>query len=310
MLKHRLIFGTLMVIALTALLWLDNYVTAVPVNILPGAAVLPPGIIMLAVVLLLVVLSSRELATMGKAKQIPCDAKLLGIAGVVFCIAAYLTPLLPAQTAAPIFATIFALTMLAAMFRHNWARKSTDQGLVTIGFAMLALVYLGVFASFYIGIRHHYSAWVIAAVIMIIKCCDIGAYFTGRAVGKHKLIPWLSPGKTIEGLVGGMIFSALIAVLFALASNHYNASGYWVLNSGEPTFVTKPFPLIWTAVCGAVFGGVGQLGDLTESLFKRDAGVKDSGNSIPGFGGVLDIVDSPLGVAPLAYWALQLHYVA
>lgn len=308
MLKHRLIFGTLMIFALTGLLWLDNRVGALPVDILPGHEVLPAGIVMLAIVLLLILLGTRELAAMATKKEIPCDVVQMAAAAAGVCILTYIIrPDHKPEMAIGFFGLLVGFVFLLTPLRTNMAYKSTEKGFAAVGFSMLSLVYLGVLPAFYVAIRHHHSAWVIAAVIMVIKCCDIGAYFTGRAIGRNKLIPWLSPGKTIEGLVGGMATSAIVATLFALASNHYDASGYWVIVDGLPTFVSKPMPLIWAAVAGAIFGGVGQYGDLIESLFKRDADVKDSGNSIPGFGGVLDLVDSPLGAAPLAYLALMFY---
>lgn len=115
--------------------------------------------------------------------------------------------------------------------------------------------------------------------------CDTAAYFTGRAIGRHKLIPRISAGKTIEGTVGGVI-GAMVGLL-ALRANL--------------------FPFLSIAEClilGTVGAVVAQLGDLTESLFKRDAGVKDSSHLIPGHGGVLDRFDSVLFVAPCMYYYL------
>ena len=118
------------------------------------------------------------------------------------------------------------------------------------------------------------------------KFTDIGAYFGGRALGRHKLIPWLSPAKTWEGLLAGVITAGLVGM--ACAPQVSNLS--W----------QKAF------VFGAIIGGVGQLGDLLESLMKRDAEVKDSGTLIPGFGGILDVIDSPLLAAPFAYLLFSL----
>lgn len=115
--------------------------------------------------------------------------------------------------------------------------------------------------------------------------CDTAAYFTGRAIGRHKLIPRVSAGKTIEGTVGGVI-GALVGLL---------------------ALRTEVFPFLSIAEClflGAIGAIVAQLGDLTESLFKRDAGIKDSSHLIPGHGGVLDRFDSVLFVAPFVYYYL------
>jgi phosphatidate cytidylyltransferase len=107
------------------------------------------------------------------------------------------------------------------------------------------------------------------------------------------MIPWLSPGKTWEGLAGGVAFAALVGGLLALGSLS------WLQTSDHVP--------IWLGVmCGVVFAIVGQFGDLTMSLLKRGAGLKDSSRVLPGLGGVLDVIDSPLMVAPVAFWIFEL----
>jgi phosphatidate cytidylyltransferase len=131
---------------------------------------------------------------------------------------------------------------------------------------------------------------ILVMVLLVVKATDIGAFFGGRAIGRHKLIPWLSPGKTWEGLICGVLFSALVGALLA-------------------RYIGLPdFRLTWWKglIFGAVLGGIGQAGDLLESLMKRDAEVKDSGALVPGFGGILDIIDSPLLAAPFAYLMFSL----
>jgi phosphatidate cytidylyltransferase len=151
---------------------------------------------------------------------------------------------------------------------------------------VLATLYLGGLAWFIMAIRVKHavgfngSTKIILMLLLAVKSTDIGAYFGGRAIGRHKLIPWLSPGKTWEGLICGLITAALVAMAFAQAIHQ---------------------PPWKAALFGACIGAIGQLGDLLESLMKRDADVKDSGKLIPGFGGVLDVIDSPLFAAPFAY---------
>jgi phosphatidate cytidylyltransferase len=135
------------------------------------------------------------------------------------------------------------------------------------------------------------STVLILMILLCVKFTDIGAYFGGRALGRRKLIPWLSPGKTWEGLFFGLLTAAAVG---ALCSTQLNTrTGY------EMTWYKG-------AIFGAIIGGIGQLGDLLESLMKRDAEVKDSGSLIPGFGGVLDVIDSPLLAAPFAYLLFSL----
>jgi len=122
-------------------------------------------------------------------------------------------------------------------------------------------------------------------VLIITKLGDIGAYLIGSRFGKTPLIPRISPNKSIEGAIGGLIFS----ILGALISRQF-------LN----------FTYLHLIFMGIFFGILGQLGDLSESLMKRDCQVKDSGNIFPGMGGVLDSVDSLLFSAPAFYFYMSI----
>ncbi|GJL82015.1 MAG: phosphatidate cytidylyltransferase [marine bacterium B5-7] len=119
-------------------------------------------------------------------------------------------------------------------------------------------------------------------LLLIVSFADIGAYFFGRAFGRHKLAPAISPGKTIEGAIGGMLSAAVVGSIALSLS----------------PFEIKPGLFIWLGICivTAVFS---IFGDLTESLFKRMAGVKDSGTLLPGHGGILDRIDGVLAAAPV-----------
>jgi phosphatidate cytidylyltransferase len=121
--------------------------------------------------------------------------------------------------------------------------------------------------------------------------CDTGAFFVGCSIGKRKLIPWISPAKSWEGLIGGLATASITALLLAAANNHWLPT--------EPTI-----PLIYAAFLGLLFGLLGQLGDLLMSIFKRDSGIKDASAVLPGLGGILDVLDSLLIVSPIAYWLL------
>jgi phosphatidate cytidylyltransferase len=129
--------------------------------------------------------------------------------------------------------------------------------------------------------------YLLLMLVVSVKLTDVGAYFTGCSIGKHKLIPRISPGKTWEGCVGGVV----LGTFGALTVSHFfnGRSGVEVFN-------------IWqTAIVGLVLAISGILGDLIESLFKRAAGVKDSGGAIRGMGGILDVLDSLLFTAPVLY---------
>jgi phosphatidate cytidylyltransferase len=142
-------------------------------------------------------------------------------------------------------------------------------------------MYLGFLCLFVLGIRVLWGPWVLLAFIFTVKGSDIGAYTLGRLFGKHKMCPSISPGKTWEGLAGAALFGILVSLGFSCFCDI--------------------MPPLWAIVFGAVFGVLGQAGDLVESMIKRDAASKDSSSSIPGFGGILDVIDSPLATAPIAF---------
>ncbi|MCH9621221.1 MAG: hypothetical protein S4CHLAM20_06390 [Chlamydiia bacterium] len=127
----------------------------------------------------------------------------------------------------------------------------------------------------------------LAYLLIVTKITDIGGYFLGTRWGKTKIAPRISPGKTIVGAFGGLVFALLTSLVFFLISYFFPTIGFHL------TFAQA-------IILGALLGIFGQIGDLAESLLKRDAKVKDS-NKMPGFGGVLDSLDSLLFTAPIVY---------
>jgi phosphatidate cytidylyltransferase len=132
----------------------------------------------------------------------------------------------------------------------------------------------------------------LVSLIATVKMSDTGQYWMGRMFGRHKLAPAVSPGKTWEGALGG--------VLFAIGTA-------WLIFTWGDLALTVGDAIAITSFAAAV-AVAGIVGDLAESMLKRDAGVKDSSTWMPGFGGVLDLLDSLLGAAPVAYlfWALRM----
>ncbi|WP_323842755.1 phosphatidate cytidylyltransferase [Moraxella sp. Pampa] len=134
------------------------------------------------------------------------------------------------------------------------------------------------------------SPWWLMYVFLLVWCADSGAYFVGRQVGKTKLAPNVSPNKSVEGLCGGLVTAGVVAGIV----------GYYLQLSGAALF--------WFLALSALTVGASVLGDLFESMLKRRAGMKDSGNVLPGHGGVLDRIDSLLSATPvfaLGFWALM-----
>lgn len=133
------------------------------------------------------------------------------------------------------------------------------------------------------------SPWWLMYVFLLVWCADSGAYFVGRKFGKRKLAPNVSPNKSVEGLIGGLVTSGVVAAI---------VGQYLQLSGGA---------LAWFLALSAVTVAASVLGDLFESMLKRRAGIKDSGNILPGHGGVLDRIDSLLSATPvfaLGFWLL------
>lgn len=131
------------------------------------------------------------------------------------------------------------------------------------------------------------SPWYLTMLLLLTVAADVGAYFAGRAFGRHKLAPQVSPGKTWEGVWGGLILAAVVALI----------EDHWLTAVPAGTYVVVALLVVALSI----------VGDLSESLFKRQAGMKDSGSLFPGHGGVLDRVDSLTAAAPL-YW-LAMHHL-
>jgi phosphatidate cytidylyltransferase len=155
----------------------------------------------------------------------------------------------------------------------------------------LAIAYVGLLGSFIIQMRWlegpYHGVMPLVFLIATAKGADTGAYTLGRLAGRHKLWPSLSPNKTVEGAIGGMAFAIAASMIVAAISRY-------VL--GIPTF---DWPK--TVVFGLLVGVLAQLGDLMESMIKRDCQRKDASSAVPGYGGVLDVLDSLLFAGPVAY---------
>jgi CDP-diglyceride synthetase len=175
------------------------------------------------------------------------------------------------------------------------ARRQTERAVAHIATTLFIILYLGVLGSFIVRIRCLWpsadGAWLLLVFVLTVKSGDIGAFFTGKLCGRHKLISWLSPGKTIEGAVGALVFSAVVAVA---------AMQIWAAVEGHGW---APLSITQAIIFGVFMAVFGHIGDLLASLIKRDVGSKDSGAVLPAFGGFLDIFDSPLLAAPVA-WVL------
>jgi len=185
---------------------------------------------------------------------------------------------------------------LAAFFLYHF--RDTTNALPLLAVEFFGVCYVAMPLSLFLGILFFHSPtflqdgrWWLVYLILVTKITDVGAYFVGRLWGKRRLAPILSPKKTVEGAVAGFVCATGASLLCALFGR--------LLSQGM-----FHLPLSHALILGSLIGIVGQVGDLAESLLKRDAVVKDS-NKLPGLGGVLDMVDSLLLTAPIVYFYLK-----
>jgi len=290
-LHWRLISGSSIVTILIAACWLD-------------ARASRPGIVLAPLVILLCVLATGELIHIFRA----CGGNPLAWP-------VYLGTLLPVLAAcAPIawskypeecpvsrlgwlacgLAAGLVVAFLGEMLRYGSGAGSRGSTIASLGMAALSIMYIGGLLGFLVQLRLYLSTGEsspsllpLLSLILVVKVSDTCQYFVGRMFGKRKLAPVISPGKTWEGAIGGI---SLGAVLTTAIIAYSISSSRW------------PLILVYCVVLSLA----GLVGDLAESLLKRDAGVKDSSNWLPGLGGVLDMLDSLLFAAPVAYacWVL------
>lgn len=278
MIRTRLLVGTLL--------------AAAAVGVLVGDAYLAPWFPCLFGCLLLAgALGGRELTQLFPPIFRPCRTLVLG--GIIAVIVAnwydvvrgQLLPGLPEAGSpwAPI-AMVFIGVLIISFLNEMAKYREPGSAIPRLALAIFAIAYIGWLGSCFARLRWlDHGAILLALTIFVPKCGDIGAFFTGTFLGRNRMTPILSPKKTWEGFAGGMAASMLAAVGLSFAAPVFRG-GF-----GE------------AIAFGIVVGLAGVLGDLAESLIKRDGQTKDASSSIPGFGGVLDVIDSVLFAAPVAY---------
>ena len=183
---------------------------------------------------------------------------------------------------------LFIIAVLLTIFILQFTRSESNQAIVGVSTTTFGILYISWTFSFLMKLKLIQQdslpagGLLVAFLLLVTKVGDIGAYFIGTYFGKHSLIPRISPKKSVEGAIGGFIFS----VAAALISKSFLPS----------------VSLYHLLILGCLLGILAQIGDLSASLIKRDSQVKDSANLIPGLGGVLDLVDSILFTAPTLYF--------
>jgi phosphatidate cytidylyltransferase len=301
LLSWRLILGTLFVVAFLVVCAFDVHAAR------PGTFLLP-----LAVVL--AVVSAGELRAMFRKRGHTPLAWTICAGTALTVLAAAIPAFFPTWSANTAVGNLgwlavalvgsLLLALIAEMLRFNEPGSATTN----VALSFLAIAYAGGLMGCLVQLRwilyeaegagsgpeRHWAMHMFLVTLFTVKISDIGQYTFGRLFGKHKLAPRISPGKTWEGAVGGVLLSSLVGAAVILLTLRTSAN--------RPSTVATILYVVSLSIAGIA-------GDLAESLLKRDAGVKDSSKWLPGFGGVLDLLDSLLGAAPVAYLFWAIHWI-
>jgi phosphatidate cytidylyltransferase len=277
MLRIRLISGTLMTIFFVAVVLLDGWVNLPAAYSAHGAPV--SGTLLCILIAALIVPGQAEFASLVAPRGLAIFKPFAAVCSIALATTWYWPQMLnfPADK----YLAFVGAVSVAGLFLLQYLRFGTTNVAANCGANLFGIFYLGLFPAFLVLLRIEKGIWPLLMFVAVVKCTDIGAYTAGSLWGKHKFSPRVSPKKTWEGMGGGIVFALAVALLFAAISGIMSLSA--------------------AVVFAAAFAFIGQLGDLAESLIKRDAQQKDASAQIPGFGGLLDVMDSVLPAAPLAY---------
>lgn len=301
MLKWRLIGSAAIILPLCGLCWLDSQYSF-------GR----PGVWLFPLVLLLGVLAAEEVLQLLRARQLRPIGWSCHVGTFLVLLAAGIPIWWPfSQIPNPTDQaewTLYALAfgVVLAIVGEIWRYEKPGHSMIHLGLTIFAIFYVGGLLSFMIRLRlaeqgmpdgNGYGMLALLSMIVVVKITDAGAYFVGSALGRTKIVPRLSPGKTAEGTLGGLAAACLGSyVMFQMV-------GPWLL--GTPAAAGN---LGWLGFALLV-SPAGMLGDLAESMFKRDMGTKDSSTWLIGLGGILDVLDSMLLGAPMAMLCWELGIV-
>ena len=289
MLRDRLLSSTVLISITVVLLWLDVR------HPLLGVA----GVWLLPLVIFFALGTAADLTKMLRASGRELNRRFVIVTTAIVTLSPCVPMLWPilgqkypdhcpigtlGWVVISLVTVVFLLLLCEICVYQSGAGKALERTLcgvfvsVYVGVPMALLVMLR-----QLGTSETWGLAVLVTMVAVTKSCDAGAYFTGKSLGRRKLIPHLSPGKTWEGAAGGIATSVLVSY----------ASCVWLIPVLSIVTQSPPWwgPIIFGVVCAVS----GMIGDLAESLIKRETGVKDSGNWLPGLGGVWDVTDSLIG---------------
>jgi phosphatidate cytidylyltransferase len=242
---------------------------------------------------LLLLLGLREFYSLLDAARIP-NFRILGtLAGMGLLIGAWADSRGWNASRGISWQTLALFAGVFSVFLRQFYQGGNARPLETMAGTLMGWLYIAFLLTFFVHVLFAWDGgmsgrWLLLYMVAVVKSTDIGAYFVGSRLGRHKLFPRISPAKSWEGCLGGMAIALMLSVAVrALAGDHLG---------------TVPFRWCDALILPPLLSVAGILGDLMESLLKRSAGVKDSGTLIRGMGGLLDVLDSLLPATPILYY--------
>jgi phosphatidate cytidylyltransferase len=271
---------------------------AVALPILIAAIILPlwfPQTVWLFVVIAAFAMAAGlfEFYSLSKKLELKADAAI----GYLGAAALFIGFVFDAPTKAPeLILLTLALFVIVLLITQTFRfQKDFSKLLTGVGVTLLGVIYVALLGGFLVAMRVGFESGInlstklLGYFFIVIFISDTGAYYAGRAFGKHKLAPAISPGKTVEGLIGGLLAAAAGAAIATATFFH-------------------ELPFQFSIPLAVVLAAVGALGDLAESAMKRGAGTKDAASILPGHGGFLDRLDSLLFGAPILYYFARFYF--
>lgn len=321
---YRLVSGSVAVVSLLAVLVGDVWIGENASGSERLATLLRHGSLIPLAFTALIVLAVRELATLLRAADLRPHVGLATVACVILMLSPWLCAgrMLgdsPVDVEGLHWQLVWLATAVFATLIAQLIRRQTRTAAADIGATWLMILYLGLLPSFALQLRcavnitdSAIGVSLLLIVLAIALAADVGAYYVGSAIGRHRLAPWVSPGKTVEGFFGGLVASITVAIAFWLVaegsvpgSDSVAETGGILSRIGEQLSpVIGRLSFLQVFVFGLVTSVCAQMGDLFESLLKRSAQVKDSSGVIPGMGGVLDVIDGLIFAAPAAWFLM------
>ncbi len=297
MLRTRLMFGIPLMAGFLLILTLDSFIV-------------PWFPLWFATMVIVMTLAASEVAAMLRNTSIPPPTDLV-IGGVLAVVVSNWVPHIVPSAASEVeslgsgFETLawplwtFVAVMMTTFLVQSLRLQGRGEAVSSIAGTLFAVAYLGLLGSFMIQTRWvegRYGGVVpLGALVITAKGSDTGAYLVGKLIGKRPLWPSLSPKKTIEGAIGGFFFGILGALLV-----------FGIADTANAIKVNQSINWLHAIGFGLTVGTAALLGDLMESMIKRDSEQKDASSTIPGFGGILDVIDSVLFAGPVAYGYLMI----